>query len=106
MSANFIELDSIDKAKKLLAETDGKKRFIFKHSNACPISSDAYQQVSAIDTDIYLVVVQTARDVSNFLEKELGVLHESPQAIIIVDGKVVFHDSHRRLTTEAVSAHL
>jgi len=48
------------------------------------------------------VVVQENREISNQIEQDLGVKHESPQVIIIKDKKVVYHSSHDNIKIEDI----
>jgi thioredoxin 1 len=45
-----------------------------------------------------MITVQTHRPVSDAVAKLLGVRHETPQAILLRDGKVVWNASHFRIT--------
>jgi bacillithiol system protein YtxJ len=82
---------------------------IFKHSNTCPVSARAWQrfQEFAAQAPTHLVLrtitVQEARAVSNECAARTGVHHESPQAILVVNGKAVWDDSHGRITAETLS---
>lgn len=76
---------------------------LFKHSLTCPISSAAYQEMSDLDEEVSLIVVQHARQVSREVEQLTGVRHESPQAIILRHGKPVWNASHWRITRSAVA---
>jgi bacillithiol system protein YtxJ len=76
---------------------------IFKHSLTCPISSAAFDQMEAFEGPVSLVEVQKARQLSNEIERRLGVPHESPQVIVVRNGQVVWNASHFRITSEAVS---
>jgi bacillithiol system protein YtxJ len=38
------------------------------------------------------------------IETETGVRHESPQVLVFVGDRVVWHASHRRVTADAVAA--
>ncbi|HEY0969416.1 MAG TPA: bacillithiol system redox-active protein YtxJ [Gemmatimonadales bacterium] len=72
---------------------------IFKHSTLCPVSGLALQEVMALadahpDLPIHLVDVHSQRHLSNQLADTLGVRHESPQALIVRHGEVVWHASH------------
>ena len=58
------------------------------------------------DLPIYEVVVQDARTLSNEIAERLDIRHETPQVIVLRDGKAVFHASHRRVTAEAVRTSL
>lgn len=79
---------------------------IFKHSSACPISGRANRQMAMLDEPddlpVYRVVVQDARDVSSAIASDLGVPHETPQAIVLDDGEAVFDASHYGITAEAI----
>lgn len=80
---------------------------IFKHSTQCPISAMAHAELEkfAADADglrIGLVRVIEERPVSQGIERDLGVQHESPQAIFLRNGEPVWHDSHRKITVAAL----
>jgi bacillithiol system protein YtxJ len=75
---------------------------LFKHSLTCPVSSAAYQEMTGVGTDVSLIIVQRARDVSNEVETLTGIRHESPQAIILRNGRAVWNVSHWRITRSAV----
>jgi bacillithiol system protein YtxJ len=82
----------------------------FKHSNTCGISSRAYDEfqrylqtpASALVRNC-LIVVQTARPVSNELARLVGVNHESPQAIIVQSGRAAWHESHLALKSQTIA---
>lgn len=76
---------------------------VFKHSTTCPISAAAYDQMTRLDGEVALVEVQSAREVSKEIEKKTGIPHESPQVIILRNGKVVWKASHWRVNAEAVA---
>ena len=54
-----------------------------------------------------MITVQTHRPVSDAAAQRLGLRHETPQAILLRDGKAVWNASHFRITatklTEALS---
>lgn len=106
MTANFIKVNTREELDGLFAKSSEQPVFLFKHSLTCPISSGVYQIVSGIDADVYLVVVQNARDVSNEIAAKTGVRHESPQAVVIKDGKAVYHASHYDVTVQEVESYL
>ncbi|WP_116106756.1 bacillithiol system redox-active protein YtxJ [Lewinella sp. IMCC34191] len=66
---------------------------IFKHSNSCPFSARAQEQVSNAkhDLDIYGLVVQYKKDVSDAVAEKLDVEHATPQAIIVHKGEAIAH---------------
>ena len=99
----YKQIEALDK----LLERSGKKVLVLKHSTACPISGRAKREVDGYLEDnpgaeVYLVVVQERREVSNELEEKLGVRHETPQLLLIENGEVVDFWSHHGITREVV----
>lgn len=111
MHPNLVPVQNIDELERLLSESDGRPVLLFKHSYTCGISAEAldelvaHLQTAALDRARYaLVTVQTHRDVSNAVSRKLGVRHETPQALVIRDGQVVWSASHFRVTADAMLA--
>ncbi|MEM0962639.1 MAG: bacillithiol system redox-active protein YtxJ [Bacteroidota bacterium] len=96
--AQVQELASRDDADAMLAASHEAPIYLLKHSIACPISARGQMEFVGLEGDddptLYAVVVQYARDVSNYLAETLDVKHETPQAILIRDGKAVDVKSH------------
>jgi bacillithiol system protein YtxJ len=106
MNATFHLLESGTDFDGIAALSFQKPVLIFKHSNSCSISSTVYEDVSTVDSEIYLVVVQDARAVSNEIASRFGIRHESPQMIILRNGKVVYHASHFDITSAEIESNL
>jgi bacillithiol system protein YtxJ len=104
MNAKFYALESGVSFDEIVRLSLQKPVLIFKHSNSCSISSDVYQEVSTVSSDIYLVVVQEARALSNEIALRLGIKHESPQMIILRNGEVVYHASHFDITSAKIES--
>jgi bacillithiol system protein YtxJ len=105
-TTKFIPLTSNENFKAVLDSSYSAPQIILKHSNTCPISGDAYDRISKLGRNVHLVVVQESRPVSNEIEAATGVQHESPQVLVIKDGKVTWNASHRKVTADAVLAAL
>jgi bacillithiol system protein YtxJ len=79
--------------------------YLFKHSTTCGISAGAAREVRALVTElpIYWVNVREQRDLSNWVAETYGVAHESPQLILIREGKAQqawsHYDVHRSNVT-------
>jgi bacillithiol system protein YtxJ len=105
-------LERLEELDRLLAATDERPLLLFKHSYTCGISAEALDELvshlngSPADAHYAMVTVQTHRDVSNAVAKKLGVRHETPQAILIRRGEVVWSASHFRVTANAVEGAL
>lgn len=70
---------------------------LFKHSTRCSISAAAWRRMEEVDTEkytIFWVNVITDRNISNAIAQRFGIRHESPQAILLEDGEVVWARSH------------
>ncbi len=81
---------------------------LFKHSTTCPISAAAYDEYLAFrerDPALRTAVVRVIeeRPVSNHATAVLGIRHESPQALLTVNGAVVWNASHRAITADALA---
>jgi bacillithiol system protein YtxJ len=106
MKAVFNKITSVEELEEVFVKSNDQPVALFKHSLTCPISMGVYQEIQNVDGEINLVVVQTARNVSNAIAERTGIRHESPQAIVIKDGKPIYHASHYDVTAEDVNSKL
>lgn len=106
MSANFINVDSLEGLERLVAQSHERPVILFKHSLTCGISNGVYRIVSQVRADVNVVVIQTHRDLSNAIATMTGIRHESPQAIVLRDGKPVYHASHYDIEAEHIEESL
>jgi len=73
---------------------------IFKHSTTCPVSAAAKRRLEiewekeSVNLEIYYLDLLANRPLSNLIAERLEVVHQSPQLIVVKDGKVVYHASH------------
>ena len=84
---------------------------LYKHSTRCGGSVAAFHELERFvqahpDTPVYIVDVIAHRPVSNRIAEQLGVYHQSPQAIVVRQGEPVWSGSHYRVTEDAVAAHI
>ncbi len=103
MGAKFISVNSTAALDELLERSHDAPVILFKHSLTCPISATAYREMQGVAADVGLVVVQKARPVSDEIEARTGVRHESPQALVLRDGRVVWSATHWNVTADAVT---
>jgi bacillithiol system protein YtxJ len=105
-------LERLEELDRLLAASGDRPLLLFKHSYTCGISAEALDELvthlnaAPADAHYAMVTVQTHRDVSNAVAKKLGLRHETPQAILIRHGQVVWSASHFRVTADAVEGAL
>lgn len=85
---------------------------IFKHSTRCGISAGVLAglehnwDLSEEEVEIYYLDLIAFRPVSNAIAEKLQVWHQSPQLILIRDGKVLHHASHHSIQVGKVKAAL
>ncbi|MCR9081330.1 bacillithiol system redox-active protein YtxJ [Algoriphagus formosus] len=84
---------------------------IFKHSTRCSISSMSLDRLARNwkkeDEQRlipYFLDLIAFRSLSDQVAMDFGVPHQSPQAILIKDGKVVFEDSHFGISYNSIMA--
>jgi bacillithiol system protein YtxJ len=94
MANNYLKIDDRTALDNLFAYSETKPVIVFKHSNACPFSSRAYREMEQFEGQVNILVVQSAREVSRELANLTGVRHETPQVIVLRDGKPVWDASH------------
>lgn len=87
--------------------TQDKAAFVFKFSNRCPISHYAEAQCVQFASNTspipcYSVDVIGARPLSQWIASNTGIKHESPQALLFKDGKVVWSESHAEINTASL----
>lgn len=105
---NWHPLDSAQALDKLIEQSYQKPQVIFKHSISCPTSAMAKSRLdrsSGIEAaDFYLLDLWNYREISNLVAHRFGVAHQSPQVLIIADGKCVYDESHYGITQEQIQA--
>lgn len=93
-------VQDLDQLLELSREKPDSLFAVFKHSTACVVSSLAKSNLEKKwkkhnhDVPIYLLDILQYRNVSNYIEEELEITHQSPQLIILKAGEVVHHASH------------
>jgi bacillithiol system protein YtxJ len=100
----FIRLTSEDELEQLIGKSREQPIVIFKHSNSCPISLDVRESLAACPATVHEIVVQTERNLSNAVADRTGVRHESPQALVIFNEKVVYQATHYDINGDEISA--
>ena len=100
----------IEDLDRLLAQTSERPLLLFKHSVTCGTSAEALDELidhlneDQLDARYAIVTVQSHRELSNAVSARLGVRHETPQALLIRDGRVIWSASHFRVTAAAVQS--
>lgn len=99
-------LSHVDELEAAIQESSERPVLLFKHSRTCGVSCEALDELrahveSAPGCFTYkLITVQSHRDLSNRAATRLGVRHETPQAILLRNGRPVWSASHFRITKD------
>lgn len=106
---NWTELTDVAQLMEIEAISNEKPVVIFKHSTRCSISRMALKQFEreyALEDTVnpYFLDLIAHRDVSNEIASRFNVYHESPQLILIRNGKAVYDVSHSDIDAEALKS--
>jgi len=93
------ELTQISQVGHLISESFDIPVFIFKHSTRCSISRMALKQFEnqyqiSSEVDAYFLDLLSYREISNEIADRLQVVHQSPQLLLVSNGKCVYTVSH------------
>ena len=105
----YLEETPLDEIVKISFE---KPVVIFKHSTRCSVSRMAWNQFSnqyAIEfekMELYFLDLLAHRSISNEVAERFGVVHQSPQLIVIKDGKAVYDASHSDIDAQDLKNYL
>ena len=84
---------------------------IFKHSTRCSISSVAKTRLSSFwdfkeELPLYYLDLIAHRDLSSLIAEKFNVRHESPQLIVIKNGKSIYDESHMSISVKTIRSEL
>ena len=105
----WIHLTDEEQLNNIIEKSQEKAQVIFKHSNRCSISSVALQRLQKANQpggiDFYFLDLIKFRSVSNKIAEIFKVTHESPQVLLIKDGKCIFNESHLGIDMHEIMDH-
>tara|TARA_R100000935_G_scaffold42231_1_gene63906 strand:- start:76 stop:471 length:396 start_codon:yes stop_codon:yes gene_type:complete len=105
-SVPWIQLETIEMLEQLEAESFNQPVAILKHSTSCGISRMVLRQFESEynleqgSVKLYFLDLLRFRDISNRIAAKFNIPHESPQLIIIKDGKAVQDTSHSNINVD------
>ena len=104
-------MESMAQLDEIKINSAKRAQLIFKHSTTCGISSMVLKMFNgsfdpSLDCDLYFLPIQSHRELSNAIAEKFGIRHESPQLLILKDGKVSFHTSHGAIADLDLSKYL
>jgi len=105
---NWVVLQDYSQIHKALQQSE--PFLVFKHSTRCSISSMAKSRFERnFDLEgvqaFYLDLI-AYRSISDQLALDLNVVHQSPQLLLIQNGRCTYHASHNAIDLEAIKSKL
>jgi monothiol bacilliredoxin len=104
-------LESLADLDDALSRSGTQPIVLFKHSATCGTSAMAFEEIKDLiglepATEIFVVSVQKGAAVSAEIARRFGLRHESPQAMVVHQGRVTWHASHFHVTREEIASAL
>lgn len=106
----WVEITSTDQLNELLHNIGEKPVLLFKHSTRCSISGMALNNLERNWTtgkelcDLYFIDLLKYRDVSNLTSELTGIIHQSPQAIVIKGKEIIYDASHNSIDARRIES--
>lgn len=108
---NWNKLDKTEVLEQIIEESKEKPVVIFKHSTSCSISAMALNRLERSWNDgemngikPYYLDLIAYRDISNAIAEKFGVMHQSPQILVIKNGACVHDDSHMGISYQSLKS--
>jgi bacillithiol system protein YtxJ len=101
-------LTSLDQLNQIVEESNSTSVLIFKHSTRCSISKmvlSGFERNYNIAPDklkCYYLDLLSYREISNAIAEKFNVYHQSPQVLLIKDGKCVYDESHESIEASVI----
>lgn len=103
------ELREQTELERVMARSTERPQLLFKHSLTCPVSGAAHRAFHQYlegepdsNVEYSWLAVQQARPLSNAVAEELGIRHESPQALLIWQREAVWNASHWQISVQSL----
>lgn len=105
------DLTDLDQLEFILNDKSDRIHVLFKHSTRCGISSMAkktfergFEENEKVEL-WYLDLLQN-RNISNEIANKTGVIHQSPQMIIIRNTEVLHDSSHHSIDAQVINNYI
>lgn len=110
-TVNWIPLTDLSQLDEIVTISDNKPIVIFKHSTRCSVSRFALKQFESEydltdSVDAYFLDLLEYRVISNEIASRFGVYHQSPQLLLIKEGKSVYDVSHSDINARELKGKL
>ena len=104
---NWIALNTEEQLQEINKLSKDGFVLIFKHSTRCPTSAMALNRLERnwedeLAISPYYLDLVSYRSISNKIALDYNVVHQSPQVLIIKNGKSIFDTSHLSISVDEI----
>ena len=106
---NWNNLSVLSDLEKINEISENTPVLIFKHSTRCSVSSMAKRKLesdwkfSEEEIKPFYLDLIALRPISNAIASQYGIEHQSPQVLLIKNGKCVYNASHHHISAEDIA---
>lgn len=100
---NWVSLNVLEQLEDIVTTSYEKTVVIFKHSTRCSISRFALNSFEnefnypKEKIELFYLDLLVHRDISNEIARKFGVEHQSPQILVIKNGRAIYSASHESI---------
>lgn len=100
---NWVSLNDLEQLEDIVTTSYEKTVVIFKHSTRCSISRFALNSFEnefnypKEKIEPFYLDLLVHRDISNEIARKFGVEHQSPQILVIKNGRAIYSASHESI---------
>jgi bacillithiol system protein YtxJ len=107
---NWNPLTSVEQLNEVVQSVTDKPVLLFKHSTRCGISSMAlntFEREWSSDNElanIYMLDLLRHRDISSEIAEITGIMHQSPQVVVLKGTEVIYEASHSSIDARKIES--
>lgn len=105
---SWVALTDKNQLDEIISLSASKPVLIFKHSTTCGISRMALKtferefDFEETEIELYFLDLLNYRALSQDISTKFNVMHQSPQVLVIKNGKVIYNDSHYSISVNDI----
>ncbi len=106
----WVSIESVSQLDEILQNTGELPIVLFKHSTRCSISTmvlNNFEQNWSLSEEactLYYIDLLKFRDVSNRIEELTGIMHQSPQVIVIAEKEIIYDATHSSIDAKRIES--
>lgn len=108
VNKDWVPMTQIQQVDEAIIGSTKMPIIIYKHSTRCGLSMMAQHRLEegwenlGPYVKLYFLDLIQYRDISTAVAERFGVRHQSPQVLLIHNGRCVYHSSHHAISADAI----